>query len=286
MQDKDKNSHPIFSVDSYSGGLSFGRWEGKISDDPRDTFFLRHAEHLDGLTSARRRYQLNSKEAAAELEKNLIKLSAKGILGRSEIFLGVGTDPFHPFDGKFDVTMRFLQLFKKYIPGFLHIQTRSPLVVIAMPILRGLAGRVGVTIPIETLHENVNQRFLPGIPKVDERIKATRALRNFGVEVTLQAAPLLPYGDWRHEAGKFAALLSSSADYIHVRPLNDGSREAEKKMRNDPLVKALSQQRLFHWLRPDAAVPLIRALSDISPEKMMIPRRATFEERQLKIFAA
>lgn len=48
--------------------------------------------------------------------------------------------------------------------------------------------------------------------------------------MTLQVGPLLPYGDWKVDASKFAQLLVENADYIYVRPITDGSeKKAERK---------------------------------------------------------
>ncbi|MCB0339798.1 MAG: hypothetical protein KDD53_09340 [Bdellovibrionales bacterium] len=182
--------------------------------------------------------------------------------------------------------MRFLQLFLRYTPGLLVVQTRSPLIVLAMPVLKRLGEHASVTMAIETNSEEVARKYTPNLPKVSERLQAARALRRFGVEVTLQVAPLLPYGDWRAEAGNFAELLVENSDFLSVRPLISKSDLEQRRNAGGTLAKALARDRKFHWLRPDAAIPVIEQIERLAPEKLHMPLRKHLGEKQLNMFAA
>lgn len=276
---------PFFTVDSFANGIAIGQQKFEGQGDPRDYFYLR-LEDDAGMVRLRSRYALHTENPLQELERNLMRLSRQGVLGGSTIYLGVSTDPYLPFDGKFEASMKFLNLFQRYVPGMLVVQTRSPLIVIAMPVLRKLGRQVAVTLGVETNQEDAVQRYTPGFPRISERLKVADALRKFGIEVTLQVGPLLPYGDWRNDAPAFAELLAAHGDYVHVRPLVDGSRESEKRARPTQLAHKLAAERRFHWLRPDAANPLITALEKIAPEKLLPPVREHLKEKQLKMFAA
>ena len=281
----DTKERPILTVDAFANGVAVGQHRGATTNDIRDLFHLRLIEGGE-VVKLRSRYLINRHSPAIELEKHLMKLSKAGLLGQSEIIFGNTTDPFYPFEGKFDASMKFLELFQRYTPGMLHIQTRSPLIVIAMPVLKRLGKRVAVTIGIETNKDEVISKLTPGLPRVEERLKAATALRRFGVEVTLQVAPVLPYGDWKKDAGEFADMLIEHGDYIYARPMVTGNLEDERRIRGTYVARTLSAQRQFHWLRPDAATPLITAIEERAPEKLMIPLRNQFEEKQLSIFAA
>jgi DNA repair photolyase len=234
----------------------------------------------------RSRYLLNRVNPLWELEKHLMRLSRQGVLGTSTIYFGTTTDPFFPFEGKFDASMKFLSLFERYAPGLLVVQTRSPLLVIAMPVLKKLQHRAAVTIAIETPMEEMVRRYTPGFTRVEERLRAATALRRFGIEVTLQVAPLLPYGDWKRDAAAFAEVLDLHGDRIHVRPLSSGNPEEERKLRGSQVAKRLAQDRRFQWLRPDAANPLSVALEARCPKKLQ-PRSCGHQSaRQMSIFAA
>lgn len=286
IENKIQIQQPLtYTVDSFDDGIVFGQHRLEVGQDARDFYCL----SIDGegeVPRLRSRYVLHKNNPFWELERSLMRLSRQGVLSSATIYFGTSTDPFFPFDGKFDASMKFLQLFERYVPGLLVIQTRSPLVVIAMPILRKLGRHVAVTIPIETHLEEAVQRYTPGLPQVAERLKTACALRNLGVEVTLQVSPLLPYGDWKKDAAAFAKVLVENADYVHVRPVTDGSSESEKRLKTSTVAKRLAADRKFHWLRPDSANPLITEIEKIAPQKLLAPERTHAQPRQLSIFAA
>ena len=274
-----------YTVDSFADGIAFGQHRMPKGEDPRDYYFL-HLPNDTQVVQLRSRYALNKVNPFAELESHLIRLSKQGVLRVSGFYFGTSTDPFFPFEGKFDASMKFLQLFQKYTPGMLVVQTRSPLIVIAMPVFRKLGARAAVTIGIETCSEECVDRYTPGLPRMSERLKTANALRKLGVEVNLQVCPVLPYGDWRGDARSFAELLSAHADFVYVRSITDGSERVEKKIRNTTLAARLAEDRKFHYLRPDSANPLIGELERIAPEKLRMPRRGQLEQKQMQMFVA
>ena len=274
-----------YTVDSFANGIAFGQHRIEAGQDPRDYYSLRILDDAE-VVRLRSRYALHKSNPLAELERHLMRLSQQGVLRRATVYLGISTDPFVPFEGKFDASMRFLEMFLRYTPGMLIVQTRSPLLVIAMPVFRKLGRHVAVTIPIETPSEEAAQRYTPGFPRVGERLRCASALRKFGIEVTLQVAPVLPYGDWRTDAGAFADLLIEHSDHVYVRPMTDGSDRMEQKVRRTHLARLLAQDRKFHWLRPDSANPLITELEKRAPEKLALPDRTHLADRQLGMFIA
>jgi len=273
-----------YTVDSFANGIAFGQHKGGGEDQPQQ-FNLRLEE--DGaVIRLRSRYALHPENPLHELERHLMRLSRQGVLARARIVFGTGTDPFFPFDGKFDATMKFLDIFRRYRPGLLVVQTRSPLIVLAMPVLRALGKHTAVTMGVETPDDESAHRYTPGLPRIAERLKAAAALRRFGVEVTLQVAPVLPYGDWRADAGAFAQLLVENGDYLAIAPLYDGSAASQRRTRSLGITKALARDRRFHWLRADSAAPLISAVEKLAPEKLQVSKRWHLSERQVAIFAA
>lgn len=285
LQAPKEKSEVTYTVDSFANGIAFGSHKLEAGSNPRDVYAL--SIHEEGHpVKLRSRYLLNRHSPLYELEHHLMRLARQGVLRDSKVYFGVSTDPFLPFEGKFDASMKFLEIFKKYTPGHLAIQTRSPLVVIALPVLKKLGKNASVTIGIETPKEEMVRDLTPALPRVAERLKAASALRRFGIEVTIQVGPVLPYGDWKNDAGAFAELLCEHGDYIYVKPLTDGTEIVERRIRNSPLAKRLAKDRLFQWLRQDAATPLITAIEKIAPDKLGIPRRSQLLTRQLEIFAA
>jgi DNA repair photolyase len=273
-----------YTVDSFANGIAFGQHKLPAGEDPRDHYQLKIDDDHE-LVRLRSRYTLNKQNPFCELERHLMRLSSQGVLRSSTIYFGVATDPFLPFEAKFDASMKFLELFKRYTPGMLIIQTRSPLLVIAMPVLTRLGAHCAVTLGVETNLEESARKYTPGLPRVEERLKMATALRRFGIEVNIQVGPVLPYGDWRADAGRFADLLVEHADGIHVSSITDGSDRTERRLRNSPLAKRLAQDRKFHWLRADSATPLISEIEKRAPQKLMPPNRPQLQDKQVRLFA-
>ncbi|WKZ56277.1 MAG: hypothetical protein QY326_05930 [Bdellovibrionota bacterium] len=279
---KGARSTPVFSVDLFEDGLVFGQHR------------LESAQLWTGLPLAlgsegtvaplHSRYSIRPDNNVSQLEGHLQRLSRLGILSSSVIFFGTVHDPMYPFEGRFDNALKLLQVFQRYQPGVLVLQTRSPLLVIAMPALKALADRLVVTIGIETPDDSMARRYTPAIPAAEDRFKMARTLKRFHIPVHVQVNPVLPYGDWKRDAAPFAASLIECSDAVFVAPLCNGSSSIERRVRRSPIGQRLALDRKFHWLRPDAAEPLQQALAILRPESAT-PARAIIE-RQLKLFVA
>ncbi|MDC0357414.1 hypothetical protein OAO01_01235 [Oligoflexia bacterium] len=274
-----------FTVDSFANGIAFGQHRLPQGEDPRDYYNLRVRDDSE-VVRLRSRYILHKNNPLHELERHLMRLSQQGVLRASTIYLGTTTDPFFPFEGKFDASMKFLDLFQRYTPGMLCIQTRSPLIVIALPVFKKLGKHCSVTLGLETCLEESVQRYTPGLPRIAERLKTATALKRFGIEVNLQVNPVLPYGDWRRDAGEFAEILVEHGDHVFIKSITDGSEQEERKIRATTLARKLAGDRKFHWLRPDTANPLIAAVEKLAPEKLKLPTREHTKSKQIDMFAA
>ena len=278
-------SQLIFTVDIFQSGIAFGQHKLPEGHDPRDYYSLRVRDDSE-VVRLRSRYSLHKQNPLHELERHLMRLSRQGLLRSATVYLGTTTDPFFPFEGKFDSSMRFLELFQRYTPGMLHVQTRSPLIVIAMPVFKRLGKNCAITLGLETPCDEAVARYTPGLPRVEERLKTARALRRFGIETNIQVSPLLPYGDWKGDAKNFAEILVENADHVYVQALTDGADTTERRIRGTSLAKKLAEDRKFHWLRPDTAAPLLQAIERLAPEKLCLPARRHLQDKQVEMFAA
>jgi DNA repair photolyase len=285
-------SHKIFTVDfvGQDSSLTLALSSKKISDSETsfNQCYLRLEDEFS-IPSLRSRYSAEAENPLHQLEHHLMRLSQNGELGTSEIIFGCYSDPFFPFQGKFDVSIKALELFARYVPGHLTIQTRSPLLVIALPVLKRLGNRVTVSVAVETNDENSVYRYTPGLPRIEERLKMVTALRRFGIETAIQVAPVLPYGDWKNDAQKFAQTLIEHADFITVLAFNtliEKEGLSARAVKNQTGAARLAEDRKFHWLRADSANPLLNAIEAIDGTKLKVPTRTFQTNRQLTFFAA
>lgn len=271
-----KSPYPVLVVDSYARGISIGR-----IDPQGPGLGLQIEGEKSGSMPLRSRYVMRSGEPLADLERHLSRLSEKGDLRRATVVFGVTTDPFHPFDEKFATSMKFLELFERYQPGRLVIQTRSPLVVIGLPMLKKARESTCVTVGIETPLEQIHRRYTPELPTVDERWKTVRALRRFGVRTGIQVSPILPYGDWRGSAKAFASELLDNADYVSISSIVQANGPGRT---NSPLARKLAQDRQFFWLRQDSHLPLVEAVQSMAQERLIHPAELAPVDPQIKLF--
>lgn len=272
-------ANPILVVDSYARGISIGR----AAAEEKKFQLQVEGNKKEGGGLLRSRYVMNTQQPLADLERHLARLSSRGELRRSTVVFGVTTDPFHPFDEKFATSMKFLELFERYAPGKLIIQTRSPLIVIGLPVLKQVRNNTVVMIGLETPLEEVRLRYTPELPTVSERWKTARALRRFGFKVGIQVAPILPYGDWRKDANSFAEDLSKEADFISLQSIADASGNSRP---TGELARKLATDRQFFWLRGDTRRPLYDALNRLAPEKLCHPIEQEIADPQMALFGA
>lgn len=283
--DGEKEKQVVYTVDSFRNGIEIGRSVFAGSGDPRAEYHLSLADCAKP-QKPRTRHALEDGTPFEQLERRLRSISEKGDLSSAWFYFGVASDPFHPFEGKFDASIKFLKIFQRYSPGMLFLQTRSPLVVVALSMLQNLGKHVVVTLALETMRQEIVSRYTPGLPSVRERLRAASALRNFGVEVAIQVAPLLPYGARRRDARVFAELLCNYADSIFVQPLNDGSGSAAERIHGSLIAQSIALEQRNEWLKKDAAEPLIEEIMKIAPHKLEPPRPTSSTVRQMSFFVA
>lgn len=248
-------------------------------------FHLRLRDTRDYLQPSGR-YFLYRDRYSHELERHLQELQQNKQLHSTVAYFGTVADPFHSFQKKFNVTMSCLALFERYRPLKVVVQSRSPMIVAALPLIKGFGDAGVVAIPIESRLDSAISRYTPGQPRIVERLKAADGLRLQGVQVQLIASPLLPYGDQNRHAWDFAELLDQHGDFIAVSPLATGDPAHENTLRELPIARLLVSDNQYRWLRPNCHLPLLRALQIVSPGKLSVPVTPFVEPSQLGLFAA
>lgn len=288
-----------FCLNTYPNGITFSAHTApktNRSDEKADSntntqpwhpsqFHLRFKDTKNYLLPAGK-YFLYKENYIQSVERRLKTLKEQGLLSSSVIYFGVTSDPFASFHKKFDITMNCLQLLETYKPRRVVIQTRSPMVISALPTLKALGERAVVAMPIESRLERAIQRYTPGQPKISERLVAAAGLRRQGVKVNLVASPILPYGDIYRDAWDFADMLDKHADYITFGCLAYGKPSQESSLKALPVARKLVADKKFRWLRPHAYRHLYFALQVLAPEKLLLPVKPEEGSAQLSLFAA
>jgi hypothetical protein len=277
-----KLSRWVIVADSYGEGVSVAKVTNPGADTWRYPLSI-GADLEPGVL--RSRYLLRSEHTLARFEGQLRVWAARGILQDSVLVLGTVTDPFHPFDEKFRASMSLVELLSHWTPGRVIVQTRSPLLAIALPALRALGSRLWVSVAIETLDESVVRAYTPELPSAQERLKLVRTLKRFGIRTGVQLGPVLPYGEWTSDAPAFVDAAVAEADYVTVHAVSEMAERLGKGSAEARIAARLADERRFHWLRRDAVRPLISRLEQAGVEYTTGGIEMTrLPERQLGLF--
>lgn len=232
------------------------------------------------------KYFIYKDKCLAAFEKHLVSLYKADKLSKTVVYFGLTSDPFLNLHKKFDLTIGCLQLLEQYRPGFLVVQTRSPMVIAGLPLIKAFEDNCVVVMPVETRLESAVRRYTPGLPSISERLIAADGLRKQGIAVALQVGPILPYGDIVRDAVVFAEILSEHADYINFGSLYQGYVKEERKLRDLPISQKLIADKQLRYLRPLCYRHLYAAVSNLCPEKLLLPVKCVAKPAQLDLFVA
>lgn len=258
------------------------------SENPRESaagFNLRFRDTRDYQLPAGR-YFLYKENYAEALESHLSQLKRAGDLESTVIYFGLASDPFLALHKKFDVTTKCVALLEKYRPAKVVFQTRSPLVISILPTLKNLGERAAVSLAVETISERAVQRYMPGMPRIGERLITADGLRKQGIKVHLQVSPILPYGDPKRDVWDFAEVLDRHADYVTFSCLASGKESDERALKNLPIAQKLTADGQHFYLRPHCYQYVYLALKALHPEKLLLPVKRPVKASQLSLFAA
>jgi len=150
--------------------------------------------------------------AEAETARRLAAVVRRG----QTIALGTATDPYQPGEAESRVTRRFLELVAQHRGVRLGITTKGALILRDLDLLRRIHGRsrVSVHFSLTTLDADLLRKLEPWAPPPEVRLEALRRLAEAGIEVALNAMPILP-GLTDAEPGLDALFARAAAAGVH-----------------------------------------------------------------------
>lgn len=183
---------------------------------------------------------------------------ARGLAG-SHIYLGSVTDPYQPVEKQVRLTRQILSHLARLSPQpKIVVQTRSPLVVSDIPLLKEFGRNVRVNFSITTDDEDVRKAFEPRTARIAQRLDAVKSLVDAGIDVCVCVSPMLPivdpedFGRRLRETG--ARRFTASAFHRGKVPFRSGTRE-----------KALAIAKEMGWGGPEYVETVLR-LRSVLPE--------------------
>lgn len=211
---------------------------------------------------------LSLSHTVRDLKRGTRVLDLKGLATLAEsgeplyVLFGVTNDPLSPFDEKFHAALSALSIIARGNVRRLVFQTRSPLVLLALPALEQLKRCASITVALEALDDGTHRRHLPHDPLPSERIQTIRALSRMGFVVNVQLAPLLGRNSpeslaerFRLDVGEFVQQVRSVPFHRIYRGGHTGSASAQST------AKAFGFSSFS-----GAADKFLRALERLSPQ--------------------
>jgi len=204
--------------------------------------------------------------AADRLRKELGKARREGPV---LLFMSSATDPYQPAEYREMITRGVLEVLAEDPPDFVFVQTRSPLIVRDIDLLRRLDGRLLISITVETDLEPIRRAFAPSAPPLSSRWKAMERLRDAGLPVQAAVAPVLPHTE------RFAKSLVSHADAVCIDDFS-GDGSGGRRTRELNVRSILERVGMPDWNEKDAAERLAEQLRRHFPLEKIRTGRSGF----------
>jgi DNA repair photolyase len=125
---------------------------------------------------------------------NAPELLESARLNDAVIYCSPLVDPYQPMEREYQLMPRILRVLLRRPPRAFAIQTRAPLLLRDLVLLKELSKATLLTISmsITTDRDSVRKRYEPHCESNQARLECIRALREEGIEVYATLAPLLP----------------------------------------------------------------------------------------------
>lgn len=135
--------------------------------------------------------QIISKPNAAELLRK--KISSPRYTP-SPISIGANTDPYQPAEARLGITRSIIEVLSEFDHPF-SVITKSNLILRDLDLLAPMAEKklFSAAVSVTTLDNSLKRILEPRTPRGQVRLDAIRQLSEAGINVTLLAAPMIPY---------------------------------------------------------------------------------------------
>jgi DNA repair photolyase len=158
--------------------------------------------------------------AQTTFKSNAAELARRALRPHQVIYCSPLTDPYQPAESEARLMPGLLEAVASHPPRVFVIQTRGPLILRDIDLLRAAATAttIRVSFSITTDRDDVRRIFEPHCAPIDERWRTVETLQVAGIETSVAMAPILPSNA---EALIERAVSCSSgpivSDALHVR---------------------------------------------------------------------
>ena len=192
---------------------------------------------------------------SALLEPELRKLAAAGRLQKATIFMSSATDPYQGAERTMCLTRAALEMFVRYRPKRLLLQTRSPLIERDLDLLRELGPNLIASLTLETEDDAVRRSLTPTSASITRRVLTARRLRAAGIFTQIAIAPMMP-----NHPDRFALVVADVADRVIVDTYFAGDGAQGRRSRGLRIGELYRRLGYEGWFAPGAEAALLAAL--------------------------
>ena len=134
------------------------------------------------------------REAPALVRREIARSATLEALRRERVVIGTATDPYQPAERHFRVTRGVLEVLAEQRNIGVTIITKSPLVTRDVDLLKRIneRSRLSVHVSLITVDRELARRLEPRAPTPEARLRGIARLRANGIEVGVNAMPVLP----------------------------------------------------------------------------------------------
>lgn len=161
----------------------------------------------------------------------IINRELKGKIKKGVVGTGAMSDPYNPYEKKYELTREALKLIDKYGYG-IAIDTKSNLITRDIDILKSIKvhSPIITKITITTCDDRLSRIVEPNVSISSERFDSIRKLSESGIYTGILMGPILPFIEDSEEniRGIIDLAYDSGAKFINLHPgvtLRDNQRE-------------------------------------------------------------
>ena len=195
------------------------------------------------------------------------KSNAPGLLARELrpeqiIYCSPLVDPYQPAEAGERMMPRILEALIAAPPCMFVIQTRGPLILRDLDLLKALSPKLRVSFSITTNREEIRRLYEPHCATFQQRLDTVIALREAGIETYATLAPLLPCDP---ETLAKTALQATGRDLIGD-PLHTRATKKHGATTRDAAFKISSLHGHDEWLNASRQATVVEQIDAIARE--------------------
>ena len=166
------------------------------------------------------------------------------------IYMSSATDPCQPIEARLEMTRAILVELLDYHQPRLVIQTRSPIVLRDLDLLKRFKA-VQVNMTVSTDDEQIRRVFEPICPSLKKRLDAITRLHQAGIATSITMAPLLPVKDPKAFAQR---LLATGVPKFIIQFFHKSNRQFAARTREEAVCLAKERDWTFAAYQKTLAV--------------------------------